>query len=222
MIHKTGKTINNENQMNLEKNSEKNPVHNPSSRLRMMVFSSLFTVLIITGGYISFPIPLSPVPIVLSDFIAMLAGLFLGAAWGCASVGLYLFLGALGFPVFAGGKAGLVILFGPTGGFLFGYLISAFVVGMISRGISRRKNSLNKMFSPFRDLSALLAGNILLYAAGVPWLKFALKITWKESLVLGLLPFIPGAIVKIIVSIILMRAIHPSLTRIIANPSQNS
>ncbi|NLC68937.1 MAG: biotin transporter BioY [Clostridiaceae bacterium] len=186
-----------------------------------MAFSSLFTVLIIIGGYISFPIPLSPVPIVLSDFFVMLAGLVLGAAWGCASVGLYLFLGVLGFPVFAGGKAGLAILAGPTGGFLFGYLICAFATGMVSRGISIRRNPSKMMFSFFMDLSALLAGNILLYAAGIPWLKFVLKTTWKESLTLGLLPFIPGAIIKIIFSIILIRSIQPSLTRIIVNSSQN-
>lgn len=235
MIYKTSKTNNNNNnnQKSTEKkpgnNPGKKPGQNPSSRLRMMVFSSLFTILIIIGGYISFPIPLSPVPIVLSDFFAMLAGMFLGTTWGCAGVGLYLFLGTLGFPVFAGGKAGLAILAGPTGGFLFGYLISAMVAGIISRGIpikrnssSSSKNYRNKMFSSFKDLSALLAGNILLYATGIPWLKFVLKTTWKESMALGLLPFIPGTIIKIIVSIILIRAIRPTLTQIIVNPSRNS
>ena len=53
-----------------------------SPNLRMMVFACLFTALIVIGGYISFPIPLSPVPIVLADFFTMLAGLFLGASWG--------------------------------------------------------------------------------------------------------------------------------------------
>lgn len=175
---------------------------NQSLNIRMMVFATLFTVLIIIGGYISFPIPLSPAPIVLSDFFAMLAGLFLGATWGSASVGLFLFLGALGLPVFAGGKAGLVILFGPTGGFLLGFLISAFAVGLIS---GKGKPSLLK------DLSSLLVGNIFLYSIGVPWLKFALKVTWREGAALGLLPFIPGIVVKVIVSIILIDTMRPFL-----------
>lgn len=185
---------------------------NQPLNLRMMVFASLFTVLIIIGGYISFPIPLSPVPIVLSDFFVMLAGLFLGAAWGSAAVGLFLFLGTLGLPVFAGGKAGLVILFGPTGGFLFGFLISAVAVGLIS---GKGKPSWPK------DLAALLVGNILLYGIGVPWLKFILKVTWVEGLVLGLLPFIPGIVVKVILSIIVVRAMRPLLKQVVYNSSRN-
>lgn len=59
--------------------------------LRIMVFACLFTALIMIGGYLSFPIPFSPVPIVLADFFIMLAGLLLGASWGSASVGLFLF-----------------------------------------------------------------------------------------------------------------------------------
>ncbi|HVJ49699.1 biotin transporter BioY [Desulfitobacterium sp.] len=178
----------------------------------MMVFACLFTALIVIGGYISFPIPLSPVPIVLADFFTMLAGLFLGASWGGASVGLFLFLGALGLPVFAGGKAGLVVLFGPTGGFLFGYLIGALVIGLIS---GKGKSSFIK------DLAALIVGNIILYGIGVPWLKLALKLSWEKALALGLLPFIPGMIIKIIVALALIKTLRPLLKSMITNPSQS-
>jgi len=183
-----------------------------SPNLRMMVFACLFTALIVIGGYISFPIPLSPVPIVLADFFTMLAGLFLGASWGGASAGLFLFLGALGLPVFAGGKAGLVVLFGPTGGFLFGYLIGALVIGWIS---GKGKSSFIK------DLAALIVGNIILYGIGVPWLKLALKLSWGKALVLGLLPFIPGMIIKIIVALALIKTLRPLLKSVITNPSQS-
>jgi len=184
---------------------------NQSLNIRMMVFATLFTVLIIIGGYISFPIPLSPLPIVLSDFFAMLAGLFLGKKWGSASVGLFLFLGALGLPTFAGGKAGLVVLFGPTGGFLLGFLVSAFVVGLIS---GKGKPSLLK------DFLALFLGNIFLYSVGVSWLKFILKLTWREGIALGFLPFIPGIIIKVVVSIILINTMRPHLKQIIPHSLQ--
>lgn len=180
--------------------------------LRMMVFACLFTALIVIGGYISFPIPLSPVPIVLADFFVMLAGLFLGASWGGVSVGLFLFLGALGLPVFAGGKAGLVVLFGPTGGFLFGYLIAALVIGLLS---GKGKSSFIK------DIAALIVGNIIIFGIGVPWLKLALKLSWGKALALGLLPFTPGMIIKIIVALALIKTLRPLLKSVITNPSQS-
>ncbi|MGI6119632.1 MAG: biotin transporter BioY [Desulfosporosinus sp.] len=173
-----------------------------SPNLRMIVFACLFTALIIIGGYIS--VPLGPVPIVLADFFAMLAGLFLGTSWGVASVGLYLFLGALGLPVFAGGKAGLAVFFGPTGGYLVGYLIGALVIGLIS---SKGKSSFIK------DLIALIAGNIVIYGLGVPWLKLIFKISWEKAATLGLLPFMPGLVIKIIVALALIRILRPLLTR---------
>lgn len=181
-----------------------------SLNLRMLVFASLFTALIVIGGYISFPIPLSPVPIVLSDFFAMLAGLILGASWGVASVGLFLFLGALGLPVFAGGKAGLAVLFGPTGGFLFGFLVGVLIIGLIS---GKGKSSLLK------DLAALIVGNIILYGIGVPWLKLVLKVTWGKALALGVLPFIPGTLIKMIVALALIKTLRPFFKQV-TNPLQ--
>ena len=177
-----------------------------SPNLRMIVFACLFTALVIIGGYIS--VPLGPVPIVLADFFVMLAGLFLGASWGCASVGLYLFLGVLGLPVFAGGKAGLAVLFGPTGGFLVGYLIGVFLIGLIAR---------KGQASFIKDLIALIIGNIVIYGLGVPWLKLVLKVSWEQAAALGVLPLMPAMIIKIIVAMILIRILRPLLDSVITN-----
>lgn len=185
---------------------------NQSLNLRMTVYASLFTALIIIGGYISIPIPLSPVPIVLSDFFVMLTGLFLGARWGITSVGLYIFLGALGLPVFSGGKTGLAHLFGPTGGYLFGFLIAVYVIGYISH---------KGKASVYKDLAALLAGNLIIYAIGVPWLKEALNLTWDKAFAFGLIPFIPGTIIKIVAAIGLIKALRPSFNQSIANPTEH-
>jgi biotin transport system substrate-specific component len=177
-----------------------------SLHLRQMVFTALFTALIIIGSYISFPIPLSPTPIVLSDFFVMLAGLCLGATRGAASVGMFLFFGALGLPVFAGGKAGLAIFIGPTGGFLLGYLMGVFALGLIA---AKGKPSFMK------DLAALIIANIIIFGIGVPWLKLVLNVTWGKALAFGLVPFIIGNIIKIIAALALMPILRPFIKQVI-------
>lgn len=183
---------------------------NQPLNLRMMVFAALFTAFIVIGSYISIPLPLTPVRIVLSDFFVMLAGLSLGATWGAASVGMFLFTGAMGIPVFSGGKAGLAALAGPTGGFLLGYWIGAFVIGFIS---GRGKSAW------FKDLIALIAFNLIIFGLGVPWLKFVFKTDWPKALAMGLIPYIPGNIIKLIAAWALIRVLRPKLNEFIKDPS---
>jgi len=172
----------------------------PALNLRMTVYCALFTALIIIGGYISIPIPVGPVPIVLTDFFVMLTGLFLGLKYGLISTTLFLALGALGLPVFAGGNAGLAVFFGPTGGFLFGYPLMAASIGFIT---SKMKPTI------IAHLFALIVGNILLYSLGVPWLKFQMGMSWSAALAAGLTPFIIGAVIKITVACALGRTLLP-------------
>jgi len=178
--------------------------------LRMTVYVALFTALIIIGGYISVPLPFGPVPIVLADLFVMITGLFLGFKWGLTSVALYLCLGALGLPVFAGGTSGLAVLFGPTGGYLFGYLLLVASVGFIS---SKGKRSI------ITNLIALVVGNILLYAIGVPWLKTVMNFGWAGALAAGLTPFLPGTIIKITVAIALSRVLLPPFNQTLLSAS---
>lgn len=181
-------------------------MRNPSSlNLRKIVFISLFTALIILGGYLSFPIPFSPVPIVASDLFAVLSGLVLGASGGFFSVALFLFLGALGLPVFAGGKAGLAVLLGPTGGFLLGYLIGVLIIGFIS---TKNRSTY------FKDLLALIAGYFVIFGIGLLWLKTSLNITWAKALALGLLPFLIGTVLKIVVAFAIMQILRPILAEL--------
>src|SRR4030066_1601664 len=102
----------------------------PIEKLRWMVFASLMAALTAVGAYIH--IPIGPVPIVLSTLFVILSGLLLGSRWGLASMGLYLLVGAIGMPVFAGGKGGFAHFLGPTGGYLFGFALSAWLTGFVS------------------------------------------------------------------------------------------
>ncbi|MDR2957277.1 MAG: biotin transporter BioY [Coriobacteriales bacterium] len=168
--------------------------------LRATVQCALFTALIIVGGYISIPIPIGPVPIVLTDLFVMLAGILLGHRYALASTAMYLTLGALGLPVFAGGGAGLAHLIGPTGGFLLGYLPLCAATGYISSKLKPTKTNL---------VCALTVGNLLLYAIGIPWLKYQMGLSWAVALSVGLAPFLIGIIIKIIVATALGLALLP-------------
>jgi len=156
--------------------------------------------LIAVGAYLHIPIPISPVPLVLQNLFVLLAGLLLGPRWGLASVGIYLFIGALGMPVFVGGKGGLAHFIGPTGGYLIGFGLCAVVCGSLSRHFEDRK---------WGDVPAVLAGSLMVYLVGVPWLKAVTSMSWEKALMVGMLPFLPGDAVKAAAAVLLARALRP-------------
>ena len=86
----------------------------------MTIYAALFAALTAVGAYMALPI--GPVPVVMQNLFVFLAGLILGGRWGLASVGIYLLAGAVGMPVFAGGTGGVGRFFGPTGGYLIGWI----------------------------------------------------------------------------------------------------
>ena len=171
--------------------------------LRRLVLPALFAALISAGAIISSPLPGSPVPIVLQNFMVVLAGLLLGPVGGGLSVLLFLLLGALGFPVFSGGHGGLAWLAGPTGGYLAGYLVAAVVSGLCSRFRSPAMTALG---------SAL--GFLLILAIGVFRLKALRGSEWSVALAGGLLPFLPGDAFKAVVAAILGWRLGPFMDRI--------
>ncbi|MDR1787895.1 MAG: biotin transporter BioY [Treponema sp.] len=154
-------------------------------------FTALFAALIAAGAFVSIPVPLSPVPIVLQNFFAVLAGLVLGPLWGGTAAALYLAAGALGAPIFAGFSGGPGSFMGPTGGFLVGYFLAALTAG----GIAGRPRLPRR--TPFwRVILASIAGFIFVYVPGIPWLKYILNVDWYKALALGLFPFVIGDAVK--------------------------
>lgn len=161
-----------------------------NDNLKLMILSSMLSALMIVGAYIR--IPVGPVPIVLTNMFAVLAGLLLGPVWGSASVGLYLLLGLIGLPVFSGG-GGPAYFTGPTGGYLLGYAAAAFAAGAAGQ-IGKRRNG--KAGAYIVSASAVLCGFAVIYAAGIPWLKLILDLTWKQAAAAGLLPFLPGDAIK--------------------------
>jgi biotin transport system substrate-specific component len=171
-------------------------------KLRWMVLASLMAALTAVGAYIH--VPIGPVPIVLSTLFVLLSGLLLGSRWGMASMGLYLLVGAIGMPVFAGGKGGFAHFLGPTGGYLFGYVLASWITGFISE---RSQGSL------ILDVFAVIIGSLTIYGLGVPWLKMVTQMSWPKTFIVGIAPFLIGDAVKASVALILARAIRPVLKR---------
>jgi biotin transport system substrate-specific component len=170
--------------------------------LRRTVLVSLMAALTAVGAYIH--VPIGPVPIVLSTLFVLLAGLLLGSRWGLISMGLYLLTGAIGIPVFAGGKGGFAHFLGPTGGYLFGYVLSAWVTGLISERFRD---------SRIMQILAVLFGSLAIYGIGVPWLKMVMTMSWSKTFLVGMAPFLIGDAVKGAAAFIIARSARPILER---------
>ncbi|WP_448592426.1 biotin transporter BioY [Thermoflexus hugenholtzii] len=157
----------------------------------LILGGSLLTALM---ARVEIPLPFTPVPITGQTFAVLLVGAALGSRRGALSMGVYLLEGALGLPVFAGGAAGLARLRGPTGGYLIGFIAAAFVTGWLAeRGWDRR---------PATTALAMLAGNAVIYLFGLPWLARFVGgfLGPKGALALGLLPFVPGDLLKLLLA----------------------
>lgn len=149
----------------------------------------------------------TPVPITLQPFGVILLGALLGSKRGAISVTAYLFEGALGWPVFAGGSAGFYHFVGPTGGYLIGFVLSAYVIGLLlERGW---KESYRK------TLFALILGSATLLAVGALWLSF--YVGASNALLMGVYPFLVGSVLKIFAAAALIPTGWKALSKIYAN-----
>ena len=136
-------------------------------------------------------IPLWPVPLTLQTLGVLFTGAVLGGRRGALTLLLYLAEGAVGLPVFAGGASGVAYMWGPTGGYLVGFVLAAGVVGWLAeRGWDRR---------PIRTALAMVIGNLMIYALGVAWLAVFLG-DLQTALVKGMLIFIVGDLIKIAIA----------------------
>lgn len=176
--------------------------------VRSAVFIAAFTALIIVGAIFSFPAPWNPfVPFTLATLFVILAGMTLGPWQGLAVAGLYLLLGLVGLPVFAGGRGGAQILAGPTGGFLIGYALAAFLSGCIVR--------INRTL-PFLIIAALI-GTFAIYLPGLPWLHWSLigkmeDWSWASTWGRYTAPFLVGDGIKAIAAVTVCRGLQGRLS----------
>lgn len=139
-------------------------------------------------------IPLYPVPVTGQTLVVLMIGMAYGSRLGAATLLAYLVEGGMGLPVFAGGGAGWATLAGPTGGYLIGFLVAAFLLGLLAeRGMGR---------GPVSTALAMIVGTALIYAFGVTHLSGF--IGFEKAVAAGLLPFLYGDALKLIVAAGLM------------------
>jgi len=144
-------------------------------------------ILITLGAFVRIPLPFTPVPITLQTFFVLLSAGLLGRKLSIISLASYIFLGALGLPVFSGAISGLVYLVSPTAGYLFGFILAALFAAV---SLKQAQDNRPKVFLVFCVSSAI----ILL--AGSLWLKASLGISLTRSLLMGFVPFIFGDFLK--------------------------
>ena len=154
---------------------------------RGLILAGLFAALTGVGAYLA--IPLEPVPFTLQIYFVLVAGVVLGAKYGAISQLVYTLLGLVAH-VYAGGTLGPGILFGPRGGYIFGFIAAAWVTGLLSRG------SLKGMRGFLKILVAMLTGVMCIYLLGMTSLYLVLGFDFRQAFLAGVLPFLPFDILK--------------------------
>lgn len=149
----------------------------------LLVAASVFLAL---AARISVPLPFTPVPVTGQTLGVLLAGALYGPRRGTAAVLAYLVEGLAGAPVFAGGRSGLPVLLGPTGGYLVGFVPAAALAGWLAS--SSRPAWLR--------LGGIALATAAIYAIGVPWLAVAAGFTIGVALAKGVAPFLVGDALK--------------------------
>lgn len=161
----------------------------------------IFTALIVVCSQLSIPMP-AGVPMTLQTLIIPIAGIVLGAKRGTIAACLYVLLGAVGLPVFAGFTGGLGILFGMTGGFILSFPLMALFAGLGSR----RNKKLPTM-------AGLVTGAVVNYLAGMLLFAVITGSDMKYAFTACVLPFIPTSVIKIILAALLGLQLKKALLR---------
>lgn len=164
-----------------------------ASLARVAVFAALVAVLGLPGGFSI----AGGVPITVQTLGVMLAGAILGPRLGALSMAVLLALVAIGLPLLAGGRGGIGVFFGPSAGYLAGWIVGSFVIGLIVHAGGRKP----VMWRTF--VSMLVGGILVIYAVGVPVQSMVTRLPLGETAMLSL-AFIPGDLVKAVAATVIV------------------
>lgn len=177
------------------------------SNTRNMLLAGIFTSLMIISSYII--VPIGFVPHTMQPLVVLLSGILLGHKWGPISIIVWLILGAIGLPVFNQGQAGAVMLVGPTGGFIFGFVVCSWVAGYLT------EKDLEASF--IKNYFYLLLALLVAYGIGLIGFKLSFEyflqkpMTWEKSMLLAIAPFLPFDIIKAAVAAYVGARVRKSL-----------
>src|SRR5690625_757600 len=148
---------------------------NSSTKLRMMIVTALFAAIIAVLAQVAIPMPLG-VPITGQTLAIGLAATILGSRYGTLASILYMLMGAIGIPIFSQMTSGLGVIFGPTGGFIVGFIPTAFIIGLY---LEKTK------FTVLNGFIANIIGMFITLIVGTVWLKYAAALSWTGAFLGG-------------------------------------
>ncbi len=165
--------------------------------VRNVVLVIAGTALLTLSAKVNVPLPY--VPMTMQTLVVLMIGAGYGSRLGFVTLLAYLAEGAMGLPVFASPVGGVAILTGPTGGYLAGFAVAAFVTGwMCENGFGQ---------SALRVFAAMAVGHIIIFVFGFAWLAFGMKLGMERAWLVGVVPFIAGSVVKNALATVLMAAL---------------
>ena len=175
----------------------------PSTVVRNIVLIAGGAAFVGLAAQVAVPLPFTPVPLTLQTFAVLLTAAALGSVRGVLAMLVYAVVGIAGVPWFAEGSSGFSA---PSFGYILGFIAAALVVGRIAEGGATR--------TPLRTAGLMVVGNLVIYAVGVTWLKFAIDVDWATAIALGLTPFLLGDAIKIAVAAGLLPATWAGLRKL--------
>lgn len=165
----------------------------PAVNTRQMALIGLMTALLCIMAPISILLPFSPIPLSLGTLAVYFGVLLLGMKQSLISVAVYLLLGLVGLPVFSGFSGGAGKLFGPTGGYLVGYIFLALITGFFIDKFPNRK---------LICMVGMLLGTVACYLFGTLWLSYQSAMSFSQALLSAVVPFLPGDALKLVVAML--------------------
>lgn len=172
--------------------------------VKQLAIVGLMTAIICVMAPFALPIPFSPVPISLGTLAIYFVLTVLGLKFGTISVIIYILLGLAGLPVFTGFRGGPGTLFGPTGGYIIGYIFMALICGFF---IDKWGNNILLCFL------GMILGTAALYVFGSFWLAFQLSYTLPQAFMAGAIPYIPGDLIKLVIAVAVGRQLRKRLQK---------
>ncbi len=181
--------------------------------LQSVCYCAIFAAIIAVLAQISIPLP-GGVPLTLQTLGIMLAGIILGAKKGCISVIIYILLGAVGLPVFAGFKGGISSVFGPTGGFIVSFWTVSLCSGLgYFLGKRASSNLKSKALLYVLTAAGILIGAALNYLVGVVWFTSITGNTVSAAITMCVLPFMLTDAIKVVLATVFGPLLNTALSR---------
>ena len=176
----------------------------PHTSTKTLTLIGLTTAALCILGPMSIPIPVSPVPLSLTNFAIYLIIYILGMKHGTISVFIYLCVGTVGLPVFSAFSGGPSKLFGPTGGYLIGFLFLALIQGFLMERFPGKRTA---------AITGMILGLAVCYTFGTVWLAAQMNLGFFAALGIGVIPYLPGDAAKIIAAVLVGPKLQSALRR---------